>query len=84
MIARYPALFRDAHSEMVTVIENDGRTLRMVVRGVEFMGTMLMISSRQLPTMTRRWRHSPFAMVHSAHMCSSVTCRCQSCVAIKY
>jgi len=40
MIARYPALYRDAHGEEATVIENDGKTLRMVVRGVEFTGTM--------------------------------------------
>ncbi len=40
MITRYPALYRDAHGEEATVIENDGKTLRMVVRGVEFTGTM--------------------------------------------
>ena len=40
MIARYPALYRDAHGEEATVIENDGKTLRMVMRGVEFEGTM--------------------------------------------
>ena len=40
MITRYLALYRDAHGEEATVIENDGKTLRMVVRGVEFTGTM--------------------------------------------
>jgi Family of unknown function (DUF6304) len=40
MIARYPALYRDAHGEEATLIENDGKTLRMVVRGVEFTGRM--------------------------------------------
>ena len=40
MIARYPALYQDTHGEEATVIENDSKTLRMVVRGVEFTGTM--------------------------------------------
>ncbi len=39
MIARNPAVYRDAHGEEATVIENDGKMLRMVVRGVEFTGT---------------------------------------------
>jgi hypothetical protein len=38
MIARYPALYRDAHGEETTVIENDSKTLRMTVRDVEFTG----------------------------------------------
>lgn len=36
MLATYPTVYRDAHGEENTVIENDGQTLRMVVRGVEF------------------------------------------------
>ncbi len=36
MMAIYPAIYRDAHGEEATEIENDGQTLRMVVRGVEF------------------------------------------------
>jgi hypothetical protein len=40
MIARYPALYRDVHGEEAMVIENDGKTLQMVVRGVVFTGTM--------------------------------------------
>jgi len=32
----YPAIYRDAHGEEHTVIENDGQTLRMIVRGIEF------------------------------------------------
>lgn len=38
MLAVYPTVYRDAHGEEETVIENDGQTLRMVVRGVEFEG----------------------------------------------
>jgi hypothetical protein len=38
MIARYPARYRVGHGEEATVIENDSKTLRMVVRGVEFTG----------------------------------------------
>ena len=37
----YPAVFRDAYGEESTVIHNDGKQLRMIVRGVEFVGTML-------------------------------------------
>ena len=36
MLAVYPTIYRDAHGEESTVIENDGQTLRMVVRGIEF------------------------------------------------
>ena len=36
MMATYPAIYSDANSEENTGIENDGQTLRMVVRGVEF------------------------------------------------
>jgi hypothetical protein len=39
MIAHYPGLYWDTHGEEATVIENDGKTLRMVVRGAEFTGT---------------------------------------------
>lgn len=39
MQAAYPANYRDALGEEQTVIENDGRMLRMVVRGVEFEGS---------------------------------------------
>ena len=35
----YPALFRDRHGEEATTIENDGKLLRMVVRGIEFVGS---------------------------------------------
>jgi hypothetical protein len=38
MLIRYPAPYQDASSQEVTGIENDGKTLRMVVRGVEFAG----------------------------------------------
>lgn len=34
----YPARYRDARGEEATTIFNDGRTLRMVVRSVEFSG----------------------------------------------
>ena len=36
MDAEYPTRFRDRHGELVTVICNDGKTLGMIVRGVEF------------------------------------------------
>lgn len=39
MQATYPAVYRDQFGEEKTVIENDGQTLRMVVRGVEFIST---------------------------------------------
>ncbi len=40
-IERYPARYHDQWGEVATVIENDGKTLRMVIRDVEFSGTML-------------------------------------------
>lgn len=39
MFQEYPAVYRDTHGEEPTSITNDGRQLRMVVRGIEFMGT---------------------------------------------
>ncbi len=39
MSATYPATYCDALGEEQIVIENDGQTLRMVVRGVEFVST---------------------------------------------
>jgi hypothetical protein len=38
MVDVYPARYRDGSGEQVTAIRNDGRTLRMTVRGVEFSG----------------------------------------------
>jgi hypothetical protein len=38
MVQRYPARYQDAQGEEQTLIENDGKQLRMVVRGVEFVG----------------------------------------------
>ncbi len=38
MHAEYPATYRDAHGEERTIIENDGKELRMLLRGVEFVG----------------------------------------------
>lgn len=35
----YPARYQDAWGEEQTIIENDGKRLRMIVRGVEFLGT---------------------------------------------
>jgi hypothetical protein len=34
----YPAKYRDKLGEVTTTIQNDGKTLRMVVRGIEFCG----------------------------------------------
>jgi hypothetical protein len=39
MSARYAALYRDRHGDVVTTIHNDGKTLSMIARGVEFRGT---------------------------------------------
>ncbi|HET9111092.1 MAG TPA: DUF6304 family protein, partial [Ktedonobacterales bacterium] len=39
MFQTYPALYQDAQGTEHTIIENDGKQLRMVVRGVEFVGT---------------------------------------------
>jgi hypothetical protein len=38
MLVRYPAKYRDRLGEETIAIENDGKMLRMVVRGVEFAG----------------------------------------------
>src|SRR5688500_5088684 len=38
MDVSYPAKYRDKHGEVDTVIRNDGQTLSMVIRGVEFSG----------------------------------------------
>src|SRR5262245_10300441 len=39
LVLRYPTLYRDRFGEVETVIENDGRTLRVVIRGVTFSGS---------------------------------------------
>ncbi|MEQ8787564.1 MAG: DUF6304 family protein [Pirellulaceae bacterium] len=36
---RYPATYTDAHGSETTAIDNDGETLRLSVRGVEFVGS---------------------------------------------
>jgi hypothetical protein len=41
MIATYPARYEDVHRKERTAIENDGKYLRMVVRGVPFQGSQL-------------------------------------------
>jgi len=41
MLASYSANYRDQFGEETTTIRNDGKTLTMVVRGVEFASTML-------------------------------------------
>lgn len=38
MLVQYPAMYRDARGEESTTIENNGKQLRMRVRGVEFSG----------------------------------------------
>ncbi len=40
MLVTYPAKYHDRFGEEATTVENDGTTLRMVVRGVEFTGRM--------------------------------------------
>jgi hypothetical protein len=39
MLASYPATYRDRNGEVRTTIRNDGQTLSMEVRGVDFRGT---------------------------------------------
>jgi len=39
MLISYPANYRDEFGEEITTIYNDGKTLRIKVRGVEFIGT---------------------------------------------
>ena len=39
MSAQYPAKYRDCFGEEITTIENDGKTLRMVLRGIMFHGS---------------------------------------------
>lgn len=39
MLAIYPAKYRDNYGEEVTTIQNDGKSLRMIARGVEFTGS---------------------------------------------
>ena len=41
MQATYPAVYRDEHGELATTIENDGKSLRMSLSGVEFEGSDL-------------------------------------------
>lgn len=38
MVQSYPARYQDAQGEEHTIIENDGKQLRMMVRSVEFVG----------------------------------------------
>jgi hypothetical protein len=38
MLSSYPARYQDAQGEEHTCIENDGKQLRMILRGVEFAG----------------------------------------------
>lgn len=38
MIAKYPAIYRDEFGEETVAIENDGKTLSLVLRGKEFRG----------------------------------------------
>jgi hypothetical protein len=47
----YPATYTDVHGSEKTVITNDGKTLRMVVRGVEFSGISfdLLSPSAEIP-----------------------------------
>ncbi len=40
MAITYPTIYRDKNGQEITTIQNDGKTLRMVVRGVEFSGTV--------------------------------------------
>ena len=38
MLASYPTEYQDRFGKETTIIENDGKTLQMIVRGVEFSG----------------------------------------------
>jgi hypothetical protein len=40
MLAVYPTLYHDKFGDEITVIHNDGKNLRMIIRGVEFNGFM--------------------------------------------
>jgi hypothetical protein len=35
---KYPAIYHDGCGKERTIIENDGKTLRMIIRGIEFVG----------------------------------------------
>lgn len=39
MVESYPARYQDVYGAEDTIIDNDGKRLRMLVRGVEFVGT---------------------------------------------
>ncbi|HEU5439625.1 MAG TPA: DUF6304 family protein [Ktedonobacterales bacterium] len=39
MVDSYPARYQDAKGNEQTIIENDGKRLRMLIRGVKFVGT---------------------------------------------
>jgi hypothetical protein len=84
MIAHYPALYRDAHSEETTVIENDGKTRWMVVRGAVFTGERLKISSHQPLMMIRPSRHFPCIAAHYARACLNAIYQCQLPLTTKY
>jgi hypothetical protein len=88
MIARYPALYRDALGEEKTVIENDGKKLRMIVRGVEFTGTMFddfepSIIDDDPALASFRLRHFACIMVHYARAQSNATCLCRLCSGVR-
>ncbi len=62
-VEAYPAVYRDRFGEVATILFNDGKELRMKLRGVEFTGRMLddwepgaHADAARLPSFTRMER----------------------------
>jgi hypothetical protein len=69
---RYPATYSDAHGCETTTIENDGETLRLSLRGVQFMGRDFdsLEPQEAAPEQLR-----PFALHHGCLCSCRIECR---------
>jgi hypothetical protein len=59
MIHSYPARYQDAQGEEHTIIENNGKRLRMVVRGVGLLGQISIRWNQRLIRLIRAWLPLP-------------------------
>lgn len=74
MPVRYPATYRDVWGEEKTTIENDGKLLRMRVRGVEFTGSSF--DSLEAPHDATEAQLSSFTLMTSYKMLCSCSIDC--------
>ena len=73
MFAQYPARYRDAQGEEITTIENNGKQLRMRVRGVEFAGSTFDAFEPILPAESPQ--RALFALTSGGDLCGcTITC----------